>query len=434
MKVTIRYLLVSVAFFLGIAVQCAPALTEYEALLKSYGNVSSVAGLVGGGTNGVCDWLPAMEGAPATNVDLSTPHTAMADRYGNIFIADKDAYAVRKVTPDGIIHTFAGTLVPGFGSNNVATQCAMSTPNGLYVFPDGTTYIIDSGNQSICVVDPISNRLTVVCVDTNMNGGRGLWVSGDRQTIYYGSMKKLMRWTSNGTITNIVGGFTKIGNIAVDPRDPPGHIIVTDIDDRRVFRVHDDGTKELFAGDGGKTNDLIDGVSATNISIYGPRGICFEPNGGCYVSTQDDGDLWYIDTQGIIHRMINGSKTNLVPSGEGKPVTDPSVTTGEGRGVTLAPNGDLIITETDNGFVRKIPRVARCLSVDFGTEGGVASTWTSQYGYTNVVEFKTNLSDLAWEILHQSVAPSTSTMFSFDDTNTFTRQVGFYRIRRRPAF
>ncbi len=62
------------------------------------------------GTN---EWLPEFEGGTATASELSRPHMAQADAAGNIYIADKEAHAIRKVTPAGVITTYAGTGTAG---------------------------------------------------------------------------------------------------------------------------------------------------------------------------------------------------------------------------------------------------------------------------------------------------------------------------------
>src|SRR5262249_7652393 len=66
-------------------------------LVNSYGILSTVAGS-GQITCVSCDsWQSSFEGGRATNAALSSPHVAMADRAGNIYVADKRANAIRKV-------------------------------------------------------------------------------------------------------------------------------------------------------------------------------------------------------------------------------------------------------------------------------------------------------------------------------------------------
>ena len=83
-----------------------------------------------------------MEGGLALDAELSRPHMTMADVAGNLYIADKDAHAIRKVTTDGIIHTIAGTNTAGFNGDGLGIDVQLSAPNGLYTMPDGTKTIL----------------------------------------------------------------------------------------------------------------------------------------------------------------------------------------------------------------------------------------------------------------------------------------------------
>ena len=68
------------------------------------GTLVTVAGFTGAG-------LGSGDGGPATAAKIA-PWGIAIDRSNNVYIADANAAVVRKVTPDGIIHTVAGTVNP----------------------------------------------------------------------------------------------------------------------------------------------------------------------------------------------------------------------------------------------------------------------------------------------------------------------------------
>ena len=82
---------------------------HYTNLLRSYGILETVAGR--GRTNvDVSQWSNRFEGEWATNVDLSRPHTAFGDPWGNVLIVDQRSHSVLRVTPQaGFIRTPALT-------------------------------------------------------------------------------------------------------------------------------------------------------------------------------------------------------------------------------------------------------------------------------------------------------------------------------------
>ncbi len=112
-----------------------PGASEWQTLLNSYGVLATVAG---NGANGndnpdSNDWKVAFENGPAVAADLSNPHMAMGDAFGNIYIADKASHSVLKVGADGIVRTWAGTHAAGFNGDGpgLATALKLNDPNGL---------------------------------------------------------------------------------------------------------------------------------------------------------------------------------------------------------------------------------------------------------------------------------------------------------------
>ncbi|MFG2960838.1 Teneurin-2, partial [Streptomyces sp. NPDC048291] len=57
------------------------------------------------------------DGGPAAGTKLHSPLDVAVDGAGNLYIADMDNHRVRKVTPNGIITTVAGTGQAGFVSD-----------------------------------------------------------------------------------------------------------------------------------------------------------------------------------------------------------------------------------------------------------------------------------------------------------------------------
>jgi sugar lactone lactonase YvrE len=95
--------------------------------------------VAGNGTDG-----SGGDGGPATSAQLSNPYSVAVDSAGNLFIADFSNHRVRKVTPDGIIHTVAGTGTEGFsGDGGSATSAALTAAWGVAVDAPGNLYFSD---------------------------------------------------------------------------------------------------------------------------------------------------------------------------------------------------------------------------------------------------------------------------------------------------
>jgi hypothetical protein len=86
----------------------------------------------------------------ATAAELNSPLAVDLDAFGNMYIADYDNNRIRKVNTAGIISTYAGTGVAGYsGNGGQATAAKLSQPAGLTFDASGNMYIAEFGNSVI---------------------------------------------------------------------------------------------------------------------------------------------------------------------------------------------------------------------------------------------------------------------------------------------
>lgn len=90
------------------------------------------------------------DGGAATDAALLSPRNVAVDAAGDLFISEFEGHRIRKVTPDGHISTAAGTGVSGFsGDGGPATLAQLGFPAGLAVDRAGALYIADSQNNRV---------------------------------------------------------------------------------------------------------------------------------------------------------------------------------------------------------------------------------------------------------------------------------------------
>jgi hypothetical protein len=94
------------------------------------------------------------DGGPATAASLNTPHAVVAAPDGGYLVADTYDNRIRRVTPDGVIETVAGTGEAGFsGDGGPADAAELDLPKALAVLPDGTGFLVaDSANDRVRLV------------------------------------------------------------------------------------------------------------------------------------------------------------------------------------------------------------------------------------------------------------------------------------------
>ncbi|MET7391783.1 hypothetical protein ACFYPT_42285 [Streptomyces sp. NPDC005529] len=88
-------------------------------------------------------------GEPASDLTLR-PRGVAVGPDGTVYIAEMARNCVRRITPDGIVSTVAGTGIYGFGGDGgPAEHARLAEPSAVAVGPDGTLYIADTDNYRV---------------------------------------------------------------------------------------------------------------------------------------------------------------------------------------------------------------------------------------------------------------------------------------------
>src|SRR5205085_2519578 len=142
------------------------------------GFVQTIAGTGNGGPH-YGTWTAGVgpeagDGGPGTHAVLQEPLGLAFDGHGNLYIADRDHDAIRKLDTIGIITTVAGTGVKGFsGDGGAATQAQLNRPLTMAFDAAGNMFIADENNRRIRMIDH-SGDITTVAGDGRYGcGGDG---------------------------------------------------------------------------------------------------------------------------------------------------------------------------------------------------------------------------------------------------------------------
>jgi hypothetical protein len=103
--------------------------------------------VLGGITGGATIAKPYVDG-PVAVATFSNPWGLVYDAAGNLYVADDLDFVVRKITPDGVVSTYAGSGVTDADGNSSLVDGPAATatfwdPRGLAFGPDGALYVAD---------------------------------------------------------------------------------------------------------------------------------------------------------------------------------------------------------------------------------------------------------------------------------------------------
>lgn len=115
----------------------------------------------------------AGDGGPATQAQFQSPYGVTVDRNGVLYVVDDTDARIRRISPDRVISTFAGTGQIGYsGDGGPATSARLNFPSFLTTDAEGNVYFADFGNHRIRKVDVRTGVITTV-VGTGTAGAGG---------------------------------------------------------------------------------------------------------------------------------------------------------------------------------------------------------------------------------------------------------------------
>lgn len=255
------------------------------------------------------------------DASFNEPKGVAVDTDGNVYVADTSNHVIRKITPAGVVTTFAGGAkidsIFDRKRDGVGTDAAFSVPTGVAVDAAGTVYVADSGNNVI-------RKITATGVVTTLAGG----------AVRDPFAKDAVNFVDG---TGAEASFRNPTAIAVDSS---GNAYVADLMDNAIRKISPAGVVSTLAGSIVSGHDDKVGTSAR---FQMPTGVAVDRSGNVYVTEIFSGGIRVISPAGEVRTLAGdaGGNFNLITN------LNPAA-------VAVGSNGTLFFSEALTHRIRTI--------------------------------------------------------------------------------
>jgi sugar lactone lactonase YvrE len=327
------------------------------------GVVTTLAGL---------PWKSGYADGPAKNALFSSPRDLAMDAHGFLYVTDA-ASIVRKISPDGMVSTLAGQCSGEGSADGTGSAARFANPRGVALSPTGDLFVADRSNYTIRKITPAG----VVTTYAGQVGKRGvkdgpalaaqfaapMGLAFDRAgTLYVADNELIRKITPAGQVTTLAGSpnvrgntdgpggaasFTEVFAIAVGST---GLIYAMDLVPNKGFAIRQitpEGVVTTLPSSGGKTG------LARNADFG--EGLTVDPKGVLYTTSSTTGGpigtLYKIVLNGPITLFAELKERDIRNGQTGSLITDATGNIYVGGEINLrkvTPAGGVSVIEANN--------------------------------------------------------------------------------------
>jgi sugar lactone lactonase YvrE len=238
-------------------------------LIDTKGNVLTIAG----------DGVAGLVNGAGSQARFNNPAGVAVDASGNIYVADYGNHVIRMISTSNVVSIYAGTGQAGFADGNTQTA-SFNGPIDIAIDGSGNLYVADANNHAIRriatdgTISTLAGNGTAGFANGNGSAARFYAPAGigvhDANNIYVADLGNhaIRRITQAGDVTTVAGNGTAgdvDGTVAaarfrfpydVDT-DISGNIYIADDKNHKIRIISTDNTVGTYAGNG--TEGFLDG-------------------------------------------------------------------------------------------------------------------------------------------------------------------------------
>jgi hypothetical protein len=263
-----------------------------------------------------------------TAASFSGPSGIVVDATGNLYVSDTLNDTIRKITSAGVVTTVAGTSGSASFNDGTGSAARFSGPQGLALDASGNLFVADSNNSAIRKVVVASGVVTTVA------GGMVVMPSSLRTAMAEASGVGNSAASSVITPTPPNPGFGSTDGSSSQAKffypcavavDASGNLYVADTDNHTLREITPNGAVSTLAGLAGSSGSA-DGIGTAARFNY-PTGVAVDSSGKVYVADTNNNTIRIavvpvapaITTQPQSQSVTAGATVNFTVTATGSP-------------------------------------------------------------------------------------------------------------------
>jgi len=290
----------------------------------------------------------------ALSAIFSSPAGVLAVGDGSILVADADASAIRRVTSDGAVTTYAGRIGHAGWADGPVADARFARPLNLALAPNGDVFVHDEigfgGGVRIRRITPAGVVSTFVQFSSSVRGSMAVGPDGSLYVTFGGPI--ILRVTPGGIQTTITVSTTQTISVSGVTWHPNlGLLAVISRTAVSVAQVSETGVVTTLAGSQTCTQssgcyDPVDGVGAS-ARFSTILAISAGPSGRVWMF--EEFAVRTLDPDGTVRTVAGAFRNSGMVNASG-----PAARFSRATGITEYADGSASVADTANRVIRRV--------------------------------------------------------------------------------